>query len=1190
MAYPEQNLLDNRYQILEILGQGGMGKVYKVHDTVSEEIYAVKEMLRIKETVDPLLLSFKNEFRIMNSLQHPDIVKVFNFGIVDEIPYIVMEYIEGKNLTDLQDISIEEVLTIVASIARTLSYLHSRLYVHRDIKPDNLKIMPDGSVKLLDYGLISQLGSMASGKISGTIQYIAPETIVKGYIDESTDLYSLGVIAYELLTGVTPFKGSMNEILQGHLKETPVEPGAINPDIPASLNKTVMKLLEKDKKNRYRNTYEFLTDISHLMSVRPEIETLEQKTSYLYSNQLIGREFEIKAFEKLLLTLKEHGSASMLIGAFSGLGKTRLLNEFKSMAELSEYKTVFINSHQVADKIFGWLGALIDQIVPLSTEEEVQTYGPQVQFISDHLEKRLGKDSVPDDVVTVTNVMKDWIKAVSKRQTVLFFYDDVQWIDQNSLQVINELIQCRLPNISFVLAFRSNEVVHSHPLWRTVNEGISKYLDLAPLTRQQMKGLLENILYPTRISDDFLAHAIASSGGNVYELIEYLRFLVEHQYMTYDRQSWIEPVNMDKVPVPASVDERIKLRIKTLNPDARKLAESASILGDYLSLESLFTISALKEESFYENLDELMKKQVIAKTNGTYEFNHAMIKENLLQTVIGAKKKQLHKLAAEYFIANLGKYGEKIYPLVAYHYKWAGDTSKAIEYYAKAGEIAEKNHSEWDAFHHYKETINLLPKCPNYPDGEQLKQTIFQKVATYSSAAWIDANTSAAWMEHAIKYAKNEEDMGKVFSLMLSYVVSLAISSKYTKARSTIRKLVSTCSVKPDTIEWAILFGAGVCLVDWYQGYQYDCLNHAQKAIDIFEKDLDSLPADVWPAYSWSLFWRDKARAYLGQPIEMKNIRAIHDLMVNGKSDAAIYWHTLTAVGARAAFTGRYCDLLEWKDDAAERSRKMGRIIWFECWISHSYLYAALDKGEFSQIKNHIERVRTSPDPYQVRLASLFQGRWELIQENYNDAIHHLEKFLAQERESMDNSYLEGVIYLAFAFLQTGAMKKAKENINDGLSLSRNGKFRNPMHRMQFYHLLAMYEWKRKKYVEANSNLKKAATLARELDNPLQLGYLYRSLGEMEFEQGNSKKAIDAFTESYTSLQSIDNRFQAGKVLALIDQIDPKTASGIHITDKGDISDSHTKVDKTISITQFDVGKEESKRNDTDDGKTIFEN
>jgi len=150
---------------------------------------------------------------------------------------------------------------------------------------------------------------------------------------------------------------------------------------------------------------------------------------------------------------------------------------------------------------------------------------------------------------------------------------------------------------------------------------------------------------------------------------------------------------------------------------------------------------------------------------------------------------------------------------------------------------------------------------------------------------------------------------------------------------------------------WAILYGSGVCLADWYQGYQTDCFEHADTAIAIFEKHLDALPDDVWPAYSWALFWRDKARAYLGKPVDMKNVENIRQLMIEGKSDQTIYWHTLTAVTARAAFTGRWSDLLTWKQLASQLSREMGKIYWFECWISHSYLYGAILHGELSQLK-----------------------------------------------------------------------------------------------------------------------------------------------------------------------------------------------------------------------------------------------
>ncbi|MDM8538866.1 serine/threonine-protein kinase, partial [Desulfobacterales bacterium HSG17] len=383
MNQHEESPFGKRYEILEDIGHGGMGHVYKVHDLVRNEVLALKELSR-QHTVSPAaILGFKNEFRIMSEFQHPNMVKVFEFGMsADNHPFITMELIPGKNLSELSSLSTEQVIDILINISQAVACIHSRLYVHRDLKPDNIKCMDDNTIKLLDFGLMSQLGLPASGKVSGTYYYLAPETFTGGIIDESTDVYSLGIIAYELLTGKRPFTGKSVEILQAHLKKSPASLSDSFPHIPESLNDIVLKMLEKDKDARYRNCSELLEDLQHLTGKTRTIETTELRHGYLYSSRVIGRSKEQNVFTEKMSLLQNGQSDALFIGAAAGMGKTRLLSEMKNIAELEGIRTIFINSQTTADHIFGWVKGLMLQLIPVSQEKDVQTYGHCLEQIS----------------------------------------------------------------------------------------------------------------------------------------------------------------------------------------------------------------------------------------------------------------------------------------------------------------------------------------------------------------------------------------------------------------------------------------------------------------------------------------------------------------------------------------------------------------------------------------------------------------------------------------------------------------------------------------------------------------------------------------------------------------------------------------------------------------------------------------
>ncbi|MCD4692679.1 MAG: hypothetical protein K8R79_07190 [Calditrichales bacterium] len=471
-------------------------------------------------------------------------------------------------------------------------------------------------------------------------------------------------------------------------------------------------------------------------------------------------------------------------------------------------------------------------------------------------------------------------------------------------------------------------------------------------------------MYPTKISDYFLNFCFRHSGGNVFDLFEFLRYLIDKGQLTKSEKQWLEPLNHETLEMPRSLEKRINTRMKKLNKTAGSIMAGASVLEDSLDLEIWLALFDFKEDQFFDAVDELVKNQIIIKTDGSYQFSHAKLKDAVYNNLTAKQKMIYHQRAAEFYESKLPDDENNIIPIIARHYAASQVEKQAIDYSLKAAEIAEKNEAEWIAFNDYRTAAQFLQKNKSYPNRDQILLEIYEKAAQFSSAAWIDASTSLGWLQKAIDHYSKENDLEKVFNLSLSYIVSGSITSNYDLARQKISEIIKSCKVEEDTLQWAVLFGAGVCLVDWYQGFQTDCFDHAQSAINIFEKELQNLPEGMWPAYSWALFWRDKARAYMGKPIVIENVEKIRQLMEQGKSDLTIYWHTLTAVGARAAFTGRYKDLLEWKQLASKLSQKMGKVYWFECWISHSYLYAALDRGEFSQIENHIKRVQASYDPY----------------------------------------------------------------------------------------------------------------------------------------------------------------------------------------------------------------------------------
>ena len=254
-------IVKERYEILEILGEGGMAFVYKARDTQLERFVAIKTLKPNYVNQETFVDRFKREAKTAANLNHPNIVQIFDWGIEDE-PYFVMEYIEGNTLTSIiaknRTISLSDILFIGAQVSSGLHAAHQKGLVHRDIKPGNIMITPDGKVKVTDFGIVSLQNEESditkTGSILGTASYISPEQAQGKPVSIESDLYSLGTVLYELITGKAPFSGdSPISTATKHLTEKPEKPSLFRRDLPKGVETAILKLLEKATYDRFKS-------------------------------------------------------------------------------------------------------------------------------------------------------------------------------------------------------------------------------------------------------------------------------------------------------------------------------------------------------------------------------------------------------------------------------------------------------------------------------------------------------------------------------------------------------------------------------------------------------------------------------------------------------------------------------------------------------------------------------------------------------------------------------------------------------------------------------------------------------------------------------------------------------------------------------------------------------------------------
>jgi len=254
-------IVKDRYEILEILGEGGMAFVYKARDTQLERFVAIKTLKPNYVNQETFVERFKREAKTAANLNHPNVVQIFDWGIEDE-PYFVMEYIEGNTLTSIiaknRTISLSDILFIGAQVSNGLHAAHQKGLVHRDIKPGNIMITPDGKVKVTDFGIVSLQNEESditkTGSILGTASYISPEQAQGKPVSIESDLYSLGTVLYELIAGKPPFAGDTPiSTATKHLTERPEKLSSFRRDLPKGIESTIMKMLEKATYDRFKS-------------------------------------------------------------------------------------------------------------------------------------------------------------------------------------------------------------------------------------------------------------------------------------------------------------------------------------------------------------------------------------------------------------------------------------------------------------------------------------------------------------------------------------------------------------------------------------------------------------------------------------------------------------------------------------------------------------------------------------------------------------------------------------------------------------------------------------------------------------------------------------------------------------------------------------------------------------------------
>lgn len=301
--------LDGRYLIESLIGVGGMANVYKGRDIRTNNAIAVKVLKEEFLDNEELVRRFKNESKAISILDHPNIVKVYDVSVTDQLQYIVMEYIDGITLKEYLKqrggaLTWKEVIHFATQVLSALEHAHSKGIVHRDVKPQNIMLQADGSIKMMDFGIarFSRAQSQTvSDKAIGSVHYISPEQAKGDHTDARTDIYSVGVMLYEMLSGHLPFDGSGTvSIAIMQISEKPKPLAQVAPNVPEGLRQITEKAMEKDPADRYQSAAEMLA----------AIQAFKENPSIRFEYEYNTQDAPGKTISKVVTNTKSGGTKS----------------------------------------------------------------------------------------------------------------------------------------------------------------------------------------------------------------------------------------------------------------------------------------------------------------------------------------------------------------------------------------------------------------------------------------------------------------------------------------------------------------------------------------------------------------------------------------------------------------------------------------------------------------------------------------------------------------------------------------------------------------------------------------------------------------------------------------------------------------------------------------------------------------
>ncbi len=666
-------LVGHRYRIEAVLGRGAMGTVSQARDERTGGLIAVKRML---VGSGASTAQFEREFHTLASLKHPCIVSVFDYGVDESGPYYTMELLSGASLHEVTRLPWHEVCELLRDVASALAMLHSRRLLHCDLSTRNVRCTAEGRGKLIDFGAMAPIGMRR--RIVGTPPFLAPEALDQQALDARADLFSLGALAYRLMTGRHAYPARSLKELPEFWNAVVQSPHDRDPAIPAALSELVMQLISTDRCVRPTSAAEAMERLCAIAGL-PLTERPEVTRAYLTMPALVGREQAILDIREVLQRSKLRDGAALVIEGEPGLGRSRMLDACVLEAKLLGATAIRTGANDAGSSDYAVVKALGAQLLQALPDLSAQAAWLERQAVPEP-ERRQHHARV-----------RDFFLSVSRSQHLVLAVDDFDRVDEPS-QAILAAIAHHCEHRALVLAVTLPPRPESARA--LVVSGIAHRFELGPLSQDQTETLVRSVFGDADHAVIVARHVHQGSEGNPRVAMETIEDLIDRRLARYEAGSWLLPNKFDPGELP---EAGTKARLSELGETARELAECLSQADlSTLELAEYPRLSGMDSARVYRALDELTAAGILLPDAEGYAFSRPSFRETIAAQVAQEKQRALSERMVE-----IAERAEN--PLrLAQHLLAAGATERAVD--------VVRTHRRHPVFAASRKSIDLLDR------------------------------------------------------------------------------------------------------------------------------------------------------------------------------------------------------------------------------------------------------------------------------------------------------------------------------------------------------------------------------------------------------------------------------------------------------------------------------------------------